>query len=114
LPDYYKNYVAFDILWRTEISSEQLAELVTIHNEVDRLFADADNAKEKYLHRLREIVGPAVDKKMSAIGVANDDSASQFAPSRWTAKIDGIGWGKPKPLVEIRATNKSESHLSSD
>jgi hypothetical protein len=107
VPDNHKDYVGFDILWRVEISSEQLAELVAIDSEVARLFTEAEDAKAKYLQRLREIVGPEVNKKLSAIGAINPDGAQQDFPCRWTPEIPGMGFASPKPLVEIRATNKS-------
>jgi hypothetical protein len=107
VPGDYKAYVAFDIHWRVEISPEQLAELVAIDSEVARLFVEAEDAKAKYLHRLREIVGPEVNKKLSAIGAINPSGTQRDFPCRWTPEIPGMGFASPKPLVEIRATNKS-------
>jgi hypothetical protein len=109
--DDYKTFVSFDIFWRVGISPEQLAELTSLSNAASKLWAEADDAQEKYLHRLREIVSPEVDKKLSAIGVLNPDGTQKLLPPcpacRWTPEIPGIAWAVPQPLVEIRATNKS-------
>jgi hypothetical protein len=108
VPDNYKDYVGFDILWRVEISQDQLAELVAFDSKVARLFAEAEDAKAKYLQRLREIVGPEVNKKLSTIGAVSPDATKRLPPCYWTPEIPGMGFGIAEPLVEIRATNKSE------